>query len=226
MRRVIAGLAVCSTAGLLLTGCVHTTGGTAVPGARAAEPSGMPALANFLLDPAEVNLVLGSHDVELVDSADEMADHSSQFTDSRCLGALYNAEEDVYRGTGWTAVADQVLTEPQDDSDHWVEQSVVAFESHQHATDFYDKSVQVWTDCIGRDVTVDNGEIQFHWRFEGIGISDNVMSQTVRQEDGDGWACEHALGVKGSYIIEVSACGNSPDGQAVLLASRIIANVQ
>lgn len=223
-RLVLTGLAVSTAA--ILTGCVHTTAGSAVAAGGGHRPAQLSVLARFLLDPGEVNTILGSRDVELVDSADEMSDHSSDISESRCLGALYNAEEAVYRGSGWTDVADQVLTEPQDNSDHWVEQTVVEFESRQRALDFFDTSVTAWTDCIGKDVTVDDGETRFHWRFEGIGISDYLMSQTARQADGSGWACQHALGVVRAYVVEVSACGNAPDGQAVLLASRIMANAK
>ena len=119
-----------------------------------------------------------------------------------------------------------MLTEPQDDSDHWVEQTVVQFPSHQHALDFFNNSVKDWTNCIGKDVMVDDGENQFHWHFEGIGISDNMMTQTSRQSDGSDWACQHALGAVGNYIVETSGCGNSPEGEAVMLANRIVANLK
>jgi|SRR6478735_2805978 len=215
----------------LLSGCVQTTAGTPRPGADltgattgTSDPAGH--LDQFLLTADEVNVVMGSRDIALVDSAEDMADHSSGISDPGCLGALYNAEEDVYQASGWTDVADQVLTEPQDDSDHWVEQTVVQFPSHQHALDFFNKSVRDWTNCIGKDVMVDDGENQFNWHFEGIGISDNMMTQTSRQSNGGDWACQHALGAVGDYIVETSACGNSPEGEAVMLANQIVANLK
>ena len=226
--RLIVGVAALAA---LLSGCVQTTAGTARPGAEligaptgTSDPGGR--LEQFLLTPDELNVVMGSRDIELTDSADDMADHSSDISDPGCLGALYNAEQTVYQASGWTDVADQVLTEPQDDSDHWVEQTVVQFPSHQHALDFFNKSVRDWTNCIGKDVMVDDGENQFNWHFEGIGISDNMMTQTSRQSNGGDWACQHALGAVGNYIVETSACGNSPEGEAVMLANQIVANLE
>jgi hypothetical protein len=227
LRLIVAVVALAA----LLSGCVRTTAGTARPGAEltgsptgTSDPGGR--LDEFLLTADEVDVVMGSRDIGLIDSAQDMADHSSGISDPGCLGALYNAEADVYQGSGWTDVADQVLTEPQDDSDHWVEQTVVQFPSHQHALDFFNKSVRDWTNCIGKDVMVDDGENQFDWHFEGIGISDNMMTQTSRQSNGGDWACQHALGAEGDYIVETSACGNSPEGEAVMVANQIVANLK
>lgn len=224
--RVIVGLTVLA---VLLCGCVQTTAGTARTGAdpiRSTTDTPDSRLAQFLLTPDEVHVVMGSDDIELVDSNDDMSDNSADISDPSCLGALYIAEATVYRGTGWTDVLDQVFAEPEDDSNHWLEQTVVALPSRQHVLDFFNRSVRNWTNCIGKQVTVDDGENQFDWRFEGIGISDNRMNQTAQQANGGEWACQHVLAAVRNYIVETAACGNSLKGQAVQLANRIVANIK
>ncbi len=41
-------------------------------------------------------------------SSEEMSDNSDTVSDLDCLGAIYGAEETVYKGSDWTAVRDQV----------------------------------------------------------------------------------------------------------------------
>ncbi|HEY5840773.1 MAG TPA: hypothetical protein VIU87_04760, partial [Mycobacterium sp.] len=81
--RLIVGVAALAA---LLSGCVQTTAGTARPGAEltgaptgTSDPGGR--LEQFLLTPDELNVVMGSRDIELTDSADDMADHSSDISD-------------------------------------------------------------------------------------------------------------------------------------------------
>ena len=155
-----------------------------------------------------------------------MADHSSGISDPGCLGALYNAEEDVYQGSGWTDVADQVLTEPQETATiGWSRPSCSSRRISTRWTSSTNGSGTGRT-ASARTCWSMIGENQFDWHFEGIGISDNMMTQTSRQSNGGDWACQHALGAEGDYIVETSACGNSPEGEAVMLANQIVANLK
>src|ERR1700712_4450280 len=142
--RLACGLSVVA---LIASGCVQTTGGTARPADTAGPTSSSQPgadLDGILLSVDDVNSIMGSKDMEIMDSANDMADHSADISEPKCLGALYNAEESVYDGTGWKDVVDQVLTEPEDDSAHWVEQTVVEFPSPSGAKSFVDSSFAAW----------------------------------------------------------------------------------
>ncbi len=209
---------------LTLCGCVHTTAGQARR-AGGDMPAGPVELERFLLKPDRIDQILGSHDIEVIDTATTLAENRSRISDPDCLGALYNAEQTVYADSGWTDVADQVLADQSDDDGHWMQQSVVAFDSARQAVDFFNRSVQEWTNCIGKHVTVAEDDNEFGWRVEGIGIQGQMMAQTARQEDAGQWACQHALGVATNHIVEVAACGESIDGQALQLAGEIARNI-
>lgn len=233
-RVAVALTVVCIAA----TGCVNTTGGTARPadtlGRTTTSSSGSPTrtsgapsgrLDDVLLGVSDINAVMGSSDLDIVDSSDEMSDNASDVSDQGCLGALYNAEDAVYDGSGWTDVRDEVLTEPEGDSDHWVEQTVVQFGSSQSARAFYDKSLDQWQKCIGKDVTVDDGGDEYHWRFGGLTIKGTTMSQTATQTNSDGWACQHALGAVSDVIVETAACKLDLADEAVEIAEQIAGHV-
>jgi PknH-like extracellular domain len=231
MRRSWLTCGLCAVV-VIAAGCVNTTAGNARPaGAESPGSSGAPTkpgqpLDHILLGAADINTVMGATDMQLMDSSNDMSDHSGDISDPQCLGALYNAEESVYSKTGWKDVADQVLTEPEDDSDHWVEQTAVQFPSAAAANAFRDSSMKQWMDCIGKTVMVDDGEYQFHWQFEGISSDNGTISQTTRQTDSDNWACQHALTAVDAYILEVSACGTATKDEAVTIVNRLADNAK
>jgi hypothetical protein len=224
--RLACGLSVVA---LIASGCVQTTGGTARPADTAGPTnSSQPGadLDGILLSVDDVNSIMGSTDMEIMDSANDMADHSADISEPKCLGALYNAEESVYDGTGWKDVVDQVLTEPEDDSAHWVEQTVVQFPSAARAKAFEDTSFDQWTDCIGKSVMVNDGEYEYTWQFEGISSVDGTISQTAEQTGSDGWECQHALSVVDIYVLEASTCGISLQDEAVDIAHGLAGNAK
>jgi hypothetical protein len=224
--RLACGLSVVA---LIASGCVQTTGGTARPADTAGPTSSSQPgadLDGILLSVDDVNSIMGSKDMEIMDSANDMADHSADISEPKCLGALYNAEESVYDGTGWTNVVDQVLTEPEDDSAHWVEQTVVQFPSAARAKAFENTSFEQWTDCIGKSVMVNDGEYEYTWQFEGISSVDGTISQTAAQTDSDGWECQHALSVVDIYVLEASTCGISLQDEAVDIVHGLAGNAK
>jgi len=214
---------------LTLCGCVQTTAGEAHR-AGGNIPAGTVELERFLLKPDRIDEILGAQDIEVIDTATTLAENRSKVSDPDCLGALYNAEQTVYADSGWTAVADQVLADQVDDEQadrgHWVQQSVVGFGSAQQALDFFDRSVQQWTNCIGKHVTVNDADSEFVFSIEGIGIDGHLMSQTARQQDAGDWACQHALGAATNHIVEVMACSTDTDGQAVRIATEIVSKIK
>jgi hypothetical protein len=234
MRRTWLTCGLCAVV-VTVVGCVNTTAGTARPAGTVSPgsssvptKSGQPgdSLDHILLSAAEINGIMGATDMQLMDSSNDMADHSGDVSDPQCLGALYNAEDSVYNDTGWKDVADQVLTEPEDDSDHWLEQTVVQFPTAAGAKAFRDASLKQWTDCIGKYVMVDDGEYEFHWQFEGISSDNGTISQTARQSDSDNWACQHALTAVDAYIVEVSACGTALQDEAVTVVNKLAVNAK
>jgi hypothetical protein len=216
---------------LAVSGCQDTVTGTARPAKRGPlspttqsttkpnEPAGSPE--KFLLGADEVNDIMGTTDLAGEGPSDRMTDNSAAVSDPSCVGTMFNAEETVYDGTGWTAVADQILTAPDEDSSRWVEQTVVAFPSPDKAVAFFDKTVEGWTNCIGKELDVEVGDSQYRWRIEGIAITGRTVQQTARQTDSGGWACDHVLSADSGYIIETAACGVGLSGEAATLARRI-----
>jgi PknH-like extracellular domain len=212
----------------LLSGCVSTVSGIAVR-AQNSGPVGVPQLDESKLDDVmlsigELNTIVGSTQMEVTLDVEEMGDHSAEVSDPACLGSIYGAEELVYEFTDWTAMRDQVAREPDEDNDHWVEQTAVIYPSAERAQEFFDASKSSWEDCAGSAVSVADADASYLWQLDDVTTEDALIAQFSTQEDADGWGCEHALSVVSNLTVETWACGYSITDEATIMARDMIAN--
>lgn len=215
-------------ASVLLPGCVSTVSGTAVRAQHAA-PIDIPQLTeakldDVLLSVGELNGIMGAKQMKIIGELEEMTDHSGEVSDPDCLGAIYGAEVPVYAGSGWTAMRDQVVREPGEDNEHWVEQTAVLYPSAEKAQKFFDNSKSSWKKCSGYSVSVDDADATYLWQIDNVTAEDALITQMTAQEDADGWACQHALSVVSNLTVEAWACGYSIKDEAETIASHMIAN--
>jgi hypothetical protein len=130
----------------------------------------------------------------------------------------------VYKGTGWTAVRDQVLREPGEDNEHWVEQTAVLYPSADNATAFFDESESTWKKCAGNAVSVYDASDSYLWQLDTVAADGDIITQMTAQEDADGWACQHALSAVSNVTVEAWACGYSINDEAATLVKDMVAN--
>ncbi|WP_283605881.1 sensor domain-containing protein [Mycolicibacterium poriferae] len=214
------------TTSALLAGCVSTVDGTAVRG-RPAGPLDVPLLTEsqldgLLLSIGELNGIMGSTQMKVTSELDEMTDHADEVSDPDCLGAVYGAEEPVYAGSGWTAVRDQVAREPNDDNEHWVEQTAVLYPAAENAQGFFDDSTATWQDCANSAIGVGDGE--YLWQLGDVENDDNLITQLTTQEGADGWACQHALSLVSNVTVEAWACGYAVSDEAAEIVTAMVDN--
>lgn len=224
MRILLVGVAIAGA--LTLSGCVSTVSGTAVRSASTV-PSNVPKLDDSALDDVmlsidEINDVMGTTGLEVTSDIDEMTDSADKVSDPDCLGAMFGAEEDVYKGSGWTAVRDIVAREPEDDNDHWIEQTGVIYPEAGNANRFLEKSRSIWDKCAGSSLAVDTEDTSSLWEFEDVKDGDGVITQIATQEDADGWGCQHALAAASNLTAETWACGYVLDDEAATMAIDMV----
>lgn len=225
-RVVLIGVAVVTV--VALAGCVSTVSGTAVRSATTV-PSNVPkldesALERVLLPIDEVNDILGTTDLEVTSDIDDMTDSSDKVSDPDCLGAMFGAEEAVYKGSGWTAVRDVVAREPEDDNDHWIEQTAVIYPEAANASRFFEKSRSIWQKCADSSLAVDTEDTSSLWEFEDVVAGDGLITQIATQEDADGWGCQHALAAASNLTAETWVCAYNLGDEAPTMAIDILRN--
>ncbi|MEO3761155.1 sensor domain-containing protein [Mycobacterium sp. B14F4] len=225
-RACAAGVVL--AASVLLSGCVSTVAGTAVRGQGGGRqdvpPLSASKLDDVLLSIGELNGIMGSTTMTVTSELEEMTDHSDQVSDSDCLGAIYGAEEPVYAGSGWTDVRDQVAREPDEDNNHWVEQTAVLYPSAEKASKFFDESASAWENCANSTVAVDDSGLSYLWDLDDVITEDTLITQVTTQQDADGWACQHALSVVSNLTVEAWACGYGIGDEAATIATDMVAN--
>jgi hypothetical protein len=226
MRILLAGVVVASA--MALTGCVSTVSGNPVRNASTV-PSNVPKLDESALDKVllgidEVNAVMGTTDLEVTSDIDEMTDSSDKVSDPDCLGAMFGAEEAVYKGSGWTAVRDIVAREPEDDNDHWIEQTAVIYPEASNARRFFEKSRSSWEKCAGSSLAVDTEDTSSLWEFDEVTAGDGLITQTATQQDADGWGCQHALAAASNLTAETWVCAYNLADEAATMAIDIVNN--
>ena len=194
-----------------------------------AVPSDVPllkesALEKVLLSIDEVNEIMGATDIEFTSELEEMTNSSEKVSDPDCLGAMFGAEEPVYDGSGWTAVRDVVAREPEDDNDHWVEQTAVLYPEADDAKRFFDKSRTIWENCAGSSLEVEIEDSSSTWEFGDVTAEDGLITQMATQEDSDGWGCQHAMAVVSNMTAETWACAYTVSDEAATMAVDIVTN--
>jgi len=223
-RILLVGLVV--AAATALTGCVSTVSGIAVRNASTV-PSDVPkldgsALDKVLLSIDEINDVMGTTDLEVTSDIDDMTDSSDKVSDPDCLGAMFGAEEAVYKGSGWTDVRDVVAREPDEDNDHWIEQTAVIYPEAGNAKRFFEKSRSIWEKCADSSLAVDTEDTSSLWEFEKVTAGDGLITQIATQEDADGWGCEHALAAASNLTAETWVCAYNLGDEASVMAIDIV----
>jgi hypothetical protein len=226
--RLVVGGAL--AASILLAGCVNTVAGSAVRDQNAV-PSDVPPLDEAALDRAllsigEVNGIMGSTQMKISGELDDMTDYSDQVSDPDCLGAIFGAQEPVYAESGWTAMRDRVAREPEDDNEHWVEQSAVLYPSAQDAQGLFDKVKSIWEDCSGFSISVDAQRSSSLWEIEDVTAEDSLITQVATQADSGGWGCQHALAVVSNLTAETWACGYRITDEGATIAVDMVTKAE
>ncbi len=224
VRLLLTGVAVAAA----VSGCVSTVPGTAVRDTRTV-PTNVPrldesALDTVLLPIGEINDILGTSDLIVTSDIRNMTDSSGKVSDPACLGAMFGAEKPVYKGSGWTAVRDVVAREPENDNDHWIEQTVVIYPEAGNANAFLQKSRATWQKCATSSLEVNSEDTSSLWEFDDVSSGDGLISQVATQEDADGWGCQHALAAASNMTAETWVCAYHRGDEAVTMAVDIVNN--
>ncbi|TGD90868.1 sensor domain-containing protein [Mycolicibacterium sp. CH28] len=223
-------LCAAALVGATLSGCVSAVSGTAVR-AQDTGPIGLEVpllkesdLDRVLLSAGEVNGIMGATGIRVTASSESMSDNSDGVSDVDCLGAIYGAEDRVYQGSDWTAVRDQVLQEPANDNQHWVEQIAVLYPSAVKAQKFVDDSRTTWQRCGGSSIDIDNSEAHSTWKIDKADVGGTILSQTSTQRNAGGWGCQHALTTASNLVVEAWACSDAITDEAQSIASGMVKN--
>lgn len=231
MRQSIAAVVIAGIC-IFTAGChsqpnqgAKTSTTTRTTTTKAPPPVASDALKGFLLSPDQINAVMGTTDMKVTNSRDELSDDSATMTPKECLAIDTSAQAQVYAKSGFIAVRDKTLNRQEGDNlTHFAEQAVVLFPTAKQASAFFTASAQQWQAC--HDYT--HVQSRTHWTVGAISNANGVLSTTSTLQDppSTGWkACGRALTVRNNVIVDVNTCSVDPKNSAVDIANQIAAKV-
>jgi serine/threonine kinase PknH len=184
-------------------------------------------LSALLLNPVDMNSVMGSSSMEPGKPILSMDSSTVTLSAPGCQGALYTTQDPVYAGSGYTGISGLVSSEPGDNYDHWVNQAVVLFPSADKAKSFMETSADKWKNCTGKTVSVTNKSKNktYRWTLAQITGSPPKVSMMETQEGADGWECQRSLGVANNVVIDINACGYHLTNQGDQIIDKITAKI-
>lgn len=223
MRRLTAALAVVGI-GLLATGCnggnqaTKATTTTTTSTTKSAPPVSEGVLKGLLLNPEQVNAVMGATEMAVSRSRNAMSDDSATMEPRECLAVDGSAQAQVYADSGFIAMRDQTLQEG-DAFTHFAEQAAVLFPSAKQAEAFFAASAKEWPTCHRYTHTQSGTK----WETGAVSNDKGMLSTRATQEDAmsGGWACGRALAIRNNVVVDVNTCSADPADSAVVLASQI-----
>ena len=184
-------------------------------------------LSALLLNPVDMNSVMGSSSMEPGKPILSMDSSPVTLSSPGCQGALYTSQDPVYAGSGYTGISGLVSSEPGDNYDHWVNQAVVLFPSADKAKSFVETSTGQWKNCAGKTISVTNKSKNktYRWTLAQITGTPPKLSIMETQEGADGWACQRSIGVANNVVIDINACGYHLTNQGDQIIDKIAAKI-
>jgi PknH-like extracellular domain len=234
-----------AAAGLLVAACDGNGGGTGdTPDPKTSTTTSKQALApavlpDLLLGPSDVDSALGVTGWRTDRASDSLQEDQTvglgppgyRFP-AECLYMTGPGLAPVYAGSGSSAVRAERVAAPSPGptgANPNANQFVVSFPSAQQASAFFTTSSQRWPACANRQDTVpagDAGSASAQWKVGPVSSANGVLSTTVfisltKKGETKSQSCQRALTVRNNIAIDVSGCGENPDGMGVAIANRI-----
>jgi hypothetical protein len=184
------------------------------------------ALEGLLLTAGDINTVMGSTKMEVTAPTSGMADDSDNYDPIDCTTIGGARQKRLYEGRGWLSIQGQQLREPGDMWQHYVSESVVAFNTAADAQKIFDEAHRQWSACAQRSFSWKrpSGD-PIHWTTGPVDEANGIMSNTQMEEGGEGWGCQRAFTVKNNIAVDLVACTVYPKDQGVTIARKIAGRV-
>jgi hypothetical protein len=194
---------------------------TSALGPPATDVSGA-QLRPILLTAAEIANAQHGDSVMLERDAAGLLDDAATTDNPQCLPVWAPAQQSVYAGSAYTAVAAQELRALNQKA--WqdsVAQAVIAFPSQDKAGVSYVDQRGQWALCGGKTITVSRpGEGPQTWEFAQPVTTSGVLTISASLRGGS-TACQHGMLVRGNVIIDIRQChaGGGTDVAALVTAA-------
>lgn len=232
----VAGIAVILVVAVITVLLTHRRAPN--PGAPAAPPVTPPTLTTpeqldgILLSVADISAVMGDstmHDETNWILKELQLSGGVTLSHPDCLGAFFVVLNELYAGSGQTAVRSQFVSgDDRNGLSYHVNQAAVTFPSVAEASRFVQNSADKWKNCANQTVTETfvSGQPS-KWTFASLnGKPPTITLNRVQVGASNNRGCQHALSAVSNVVIDVDACKWFITNEGGQIADKMAAKVK
>jgi serine/threonine protein kinase len=184
-------------------------------------PPPPPNIDGLLLGVPEINTIMGATGMTVNKGGTGLLEDEETISPPECRGPALIISKVEFASTPVVDTRWQNLSEPGPGASHSMIQNVVRVETPSAAMAYFDGEARAWQPCDGRPITDTNKQTgqQFTYTYTGFVQRPNLI--TIMTALG-GLTCQRALGVRGNYLADVSACGRTVTDQAETAVTGIL----
>jgi hypothetical protein len=200
---------VALSAVLLATGCSARIGGTA-------RPAPVPPIMQVMLDGATLAKLLGQpfkstpFSPPSYGGSEKLGAAWGSATPAECIGVVFIMQKMVYQSVPVKDVADEMWTGDEHSTVkvNSVDEAVISLPTPKDAASAFAKFSAQWQGCDGTTLTADSVAFA-RSAISDVRVADSVVAASVLMQPEEHSILlsrpqAHALGVRGSYLVEVS----------------------
>ncbi len=227
-RRIVAAAAAAvALVAAAVVAIVAARSGPTKPTAGTTSTSPPPTVAedrldSILLTPQELDTILGTDGLQPKGSIDR-APSVWRSSVPDCDEASNPGLDSAYRGSGYTSIRYEVLTQQGDNPANGAFQAASTFGSADQALAFVKNAATKMGACAGRSISDAEGTHTFQTTYGKL-VGDAPAITLLHTEAG-AMTCQRALRAVSNVVIDVSACGYHISDQGQQMADKMAAKV-
>jgi len=200
----------------------HESGTSTSTSTTTSEGAPPPSLDGMLLDRATLGEIMGNVPLENEFRQDFLSRPPDDWTSiPACRSVDSFADASLYADTPWRGVRVESFRQSVPNPPI-IRQSVVWVPDATAGKDLFKMATKEWGACKGKPFSVAGNR----WVMQDfIQRSDIIIAITRPDGPPTDWSCQHALGVKGSFVAEGQVCGTGT-GQAERVVQEVLAKVR
>jgi serine/threonine protein kinase len=185
-------------------------------------PPPPPDIDTLLLSVHDVNTIMGATGMTVNKGGTGLLEDEETISPPECRGIALIISKVEFASTSVLDTRWQNLSEPGPAATHSLIQNIVRGETSSAATSYFNNEVRAWQACDGKQITDTNKQSGQQFTFTYTNFVQRPDFVTMTSKVG-ALVCQRALGVRGNYLADVSACGQALVNQGELAVTGILA---
>lgn len=217
-RCATAWLVCLALAATGLVGCTRSVAGSPVKPTASRSVD----LKAALLDASEINSMMDTSDLEVIDENDA-PDDTVDADPPECHGVIYISGETEYAPTDFTEMQWRLVASA---SAGTVVESLTQVPSAAKADEFIETQTKAWEGCQNEVIvaTEKTGGATTEYRVGSVRSRPHILIAQTRVVSSE-LRCQHVLQAVKDVIVDVSACRNNVSDQAEQIADKLAGNI-